>query len=168
MRNRFYTQAHFVSLMRSHKSKTNISSCTLSKIQVVADLSLFLQLWGLFWIHADVKWLKQLLRFIHPFIRGIHFLMKLLILVLGTFQLKRQNIKKMIFQSVTKAALKKKIRVQSTLALRTPRYSGHPDKTDSGKIPGKNKLQTFDWNKLPLIRTLADEDTNLRSIQCPL
>ena len=58
--------------------------------------------------------------------------MKLLILVLGTFQLKRQNIKKMIFQSVTKAARKKKIRVQSTLALRTPRYIGHPDKTDSG------------------------------------
>ena len=36
-----------------------------------------------------------------------------------------------------------------TLTLRTPRYNGHPDNTDSSKIPGKNKLQTFDWNKLP-------------------
>ena len=34
--------------------------------------------------------------------------------------------------------------IQSTLALRTPRYNGHPDNTDSSKIPGKNKLQTFD------------------------
>ena len=31
-----------------------------------------------------------------------------------------------------------------TLAMRTPRYNGHHDNTDSSKIPGKNKLQTFD------------------------
>ena len=36
-------------------------------------------------------------------------------------------------------------------SLRTPRYYGHPDNTDSGK----NKLETFDWNKFPLLRTLA-------------
>ena len=33
---------------------------------------------------------------------------------------------------------------QSTLALRTLRYHGHLDKTDSGKFPSENKLQTFD------------------------
>ena len=38
----------------------------------------------------------------------------------------------------------------------------------AAKFPGKNKLQTFDLNKLPLLRTLANEDTNLRSLQCPL
>ena len=32
----------------------------------------------------------------------------------------------------------------------------------------ENKLQMFDWNKLPLLRTLANEDTNSRSLQCPL
>ena len=31
---------------------------------------------------------------------------------------------------------------------------GHPDNTDSSKIPRKNKLQTFDWNELPLLQTL--------------
>ena len=36
------------------------------------------------------------------------------------------------------------------------------------KFPGKNKLQTFDLNKLPLLQTVANEDTNLRSLQCPL
>ena len=35
-------------------------------------------------------------------------------------------------------------------------------------IISKNKLQTFDWNKLPVLQTLANEDTNLRSLQCPL
>ena len=55
--------------------------------------------------------------------------------------------------------------VQSTFALRTPRYNGHPDNTDSSQIPGKNKLQTFDWNKLlPLLWTLVSEDTNSRSL----
>ena len=36
------------------------------------------------------------------------------------------------------------------------------------KFPGRNKLQTFDLNKFPLLRTLANEDTNFRSLQCPL
>ena len=45
--------------------------------------------------------------------------------------------------------------MKSTLALRTPRYNGHPDNTDSSKIPGKNKLQTFHLNNFPLLRTLA-------------
>ena len=44
--------------------------------------------------------------------------------------------------------------------MRTPRYNGHPDITDSSQIPGKNKLQMFDWNKLAILRTLASEDTN--------
>ena len=55
-----------------------------------------------------------------------------------------------------------------TIALRTPRYNGHPDNTDSSKIPGNNKLQTFDWNKLPQVPSLANEDTDPRSLQCPL
>ena len=32
----------------------------------------------------------------------------------------------------------------------------------------KNKLQTFDRNKLPLLRTVANEDTNSRCLKCPL
>ena len=47
--------------------------------------------------------------------------------------------------------------IQSPLALRTPYYNGHPYNMDSSKIPGKNKL-----------RTLANEDTNSRFLQCPL
>ena len=46
--------------------------------------------------------------------------------------------------------------LQSNMALRTPRYNRLPDKTDSNQFPGENKLQTFDWNKLPLLRTLAN------------
>ena len=38
----------------------------------------------------------------------------------------------------------------------------------AAKFPGKNELQTFDLNKLPLLQTVANEDTNLRSLQCPL
>ena len=34
--------------------------------------------------------------------------------------------------------------IQSTLALRTPRYYGQPDNTDSSEIPGKNRVQAFD------------------------
>ena len=30
----------------------------------------------------------------------------------------------------------------------------------------QNKLQTVDWNKLLLLWTLANEDTNSRSLQC--
>ena len=56
---------------------------------------------------------------------------------------------------------------QLTLALRTTRYNGHPDNIDSSWIPGKNKLLTFVWNKVQLLRTLANEDTNSRSLQCP-
>ena len=48
-----------------------------------------------------------------------------------------------------------------------PRYNRHPDKTDSSKIPCKNILQTFDWNELSLLRILANEDTNSRSLRCP-
>ena len=36
------------------------------------------------------------------------------------------------------------------------------------KIFSKNKLQRFDRNKLPLLWTLTNWDTNLRSLQCPL
>ena len=38
----------------------------------------------------------------------------------------------------------------------------------AAKFPGRNKLQTFDLKKRPLLRTLANADTNLRSLQCPL
>ena len=31
-----------------------------------------------------------------------------------------------------------------------------------------NNEGAFDWNKLPLLQSLADEDTNSRSLQCPL
>ena len=58
--------------------------------------------------------------------------------------------------------------LQSTLALWTPRYNGHRDNTECSKYPSRDKLQTFEWNKLPLLRTLAKEDTNLRSLQCLL
>ena len=34
--------------------------------------------------------------------------------------------------------------IQSTLALQTPHYCGHPNNTDSNQIPGKNTLQMFD------------------------
>ena len=37
----------------------------------------------------------------------------------------------------------------------------------AAKFPGKNELQTFDLNKLPLLQTVANKDTNLRSLQCP-
>ena len=37
----------------------------------------------------------------------------------------------------------------------------------AAKSQAKNKLQTFDWHKLPLLRTLADKDKNSRSLQCP-
>ena len=37
--------------------------------------------------------------------------------------------------------------IQSTLALRTPRYYGHTANTDSCWINPRLKLQTFDWNK---------------------
>ena len=38
----------------------------------------------------------------------------------------------------------------------------------SSEIPGKNKLQNFDWNRLLLLRTLTNEDTNSRCLQFPL
>ena len=48
------------------------------------------------------------------------------------------------------------------------RLANTPIIRTAAKFPGKNKLQTFDLNKLPLLRTLANEDTNLRSLQCLL
>ena len=48
-----------------------------------------------------------------------------------------------------------------------PATTDRPDNRDSSEIPGKNKFQTFGLNKLSLLRTLAYEDTNLRSPQCP-
>ena len=35
-----------------------------------------------------------------------------------------------------------------------------PDNTDSSLIPGKIELPMFDWNILPLLQALANEDTN--------
>ena len=51
--------------------------------------------------------------------------------------------------------------LQSTLVLWTPRYKGHPDNNGQQLNPRKN---AFDWNKLPLLRTLAHEDTDSRSL----
>ena len=72
--------------------------------------------------------------------------------------LKQNSVKSKIYsiQSFSPNAI-----LQSTLILRTPRYNEQPDNTDSSYIPGKNNLQTIDWNKLPLflIRTPAKEDT---------
>ena len=59
-------------------------------------------------------------------------------------------------------------RVQSILTLRTPRYNGHPNNTDSNQISGKNKVQMFDWNKLPLLWTPAEEDSHLLPIDMTL
>ena len=51
---------------------------------------------------------------------------------------------------------------------------GHVAKKDTpiigtaAKSQAKNKLLKFDWNKLPLLWTLANKDTNSRSLQSPL
>ena len=70
--------------------------------------------------------------------------------------LKQNSVKSKIYsiQSFSPNAI-----LQSTLTLRTPRFNGHPYNTDSSYIPGKNNFQTIDWNKLPLLRTPANEDT---------
>ena len=38
---------------------------------------------------------------------------------------------------------------------------------DSSLIPGKNKLQMFDWNQFQLLQILAIKDTNLQFRGCP-
>ena len=50
---------------------------------------------------------------------------------------------------------------------------GHLAITDTTIIrtaakPQAKKVQMFGWNRLPLLRTLANEDNNSRSPQCPL
>ena len=55
-------------------------------------------------------------------------------------------------------------RVQSILTLRTPQYNN----TGSNQISGKNKVQMFDWNKLPLLWTPAKEDSHLLPIDMTL
>ena len=56
----------------------------------------------------------------------------------------------------------------SHLGIVNSRLANTPIIQTAAKFPGKNKLQTFDLNKLPLLQTVANEDTNLRSLQCPL
>ena len=56
----------------------------------------------------------------------------------------------------------------SHLGIVNSRLADTPIIQTAAKFPGRNKLQTFDLNKLPLLRTLANEETNLRSLQCPL
>ena len=56
----------------------------------------------------------------------------------------------------------------SHLGIVNSRLANTPIIRTAAKFPGKNKLQTFYVNKLPLLRTVANEDTNLRSLQCPL
>ena len=48
--------------------------------------------------------------------------------------------------------------IQSTPALRAPRYYGHPAITDSSKIPGESYRRLTEISKLPLLRTLATTD----------
>ena len=56
----------------------------------------------------------------------------------------------------------------SHIGIVNSRLANTPIIRTAAKLPGKNELQTFDLNKLPLLRTLANEDPNLRSLQCPL
>ena len=46
--------------------------------------------------------------------------------------------------------------IESTLALRTPRYYGHP--AHEQLMNPRRKLRTFNWNKLQLLRTLVITD----------
>ena len=56
----------------------------------------------------------------------------------------------------------------SHLGIVNSRLANTPIIRTAAKFPSENELQKFDLNKLPLLRTLANEDTNLRSLQCPL
>ena len=56
----------------------------------------------------------------------------------------------------------------SHIGIVNSRLADTPIIQTAAKFPGKNKLQTFDLSKLPLLQTVANEDTNLRSLQCPL
>ena len=47
----------------------------------------------------------------------------------------------------------------SHLGIVNSRLSNTPIIRTAAKFPGKNKLQTFDLNKFPLLRTLANEDS---------
>ena len=49
----------------------------------------------------------------------------------------------------------------SHLGLVNSRLANTPIIRTAAKFPGKNKFQTFDLNKLLLLRTLPNEDTNL-------
>ena len=61
------------------------------------------------------------------------------------------------------------IQIQSSLSPGGhPAINRHPDNMDSSYIPGKNKLHTIDWNKFPLLQTLANEDVDSSSLLCPL
>ena len=69
------------------------------------------------------------------------------------------------------SATKKKSILESTFVLWTPRYNGHPGRirtTAKSQAKINYNIQTFDWNERPLLRTLANEDTNSRSRQCLL
>ena len=59
--------------------------------------------------------------------------------------------------------------MKSKLSTPKSKYSqllpyGHPNNTDNSEIPCKNILQMFDWNRLPLLRTLAKEEADSRSL----
>ena len=56
----------------------------------------------------------------------------------------------------------------SHLGIVNSRLAYTPIIRTAAKFPGKIKLQKFDLNKLPLLRTVVNEDTNLGSLQCPL
>ena len=58
-------------------------------------------------------------------------------------------------------------KMQSIIALWTPRYYVPSTIRESSQIPDKNELQTFDWKKVLLLWTLVITRTYSRSRECP-
>ena len=48
--------------------------------------------------------------------------------------------------------------------VQTPHYNEHPNNMDSSYFPGKNKLQMFDGNKLPLLQNNEDTKSTFNSV----
>ena len=77
------------------------------------------------------------------------------------------------------AVSQKSLRALFQAPLQNQEYSqllpcGHPAITDTliiqtaAKSRAKTNYRRLTWNKLPLLQTLVNEDTNWRSLQCPL
>ena len=59
-------------------------------------------------------------------------------------------------------------KIISFLPCRHPAITHTPITWIAAKFQAKMNYRHFDWNKLSLLWTLGNEDTNLRSLQCPL